>query len=159
MTYEDINKEHEIDACISHFIFVSREATNKVGKWDEDVFFLYGEDIDYCFRIKECGYKLMYLPQFEAEHWKGATIGIRKETKDVVTRVSTINFRNKELSLGDFRIELRRLSTVAMEAFYRKHYFSKYPFLLSVLVITTIKVFKFFRITKQRLVNWKKGIK
>lgn len=159
MTYEDLDKEHEIDTCITHFLFVSGKATKKVGKWDQDTFFLYGEDIDYCFRIKKAGYKIMYLPQFRAEHWKGVTIGIRKETQDVAMRIPVVNFRDHELSLGKFRVELQRLSTEAMELFYKKHYFEKYPRIVSYFVITSIRIFKIYRMNKQLYINWRKGVK
>ena len=159
MTYEDLDKEHEIDTCITHFLFVSGKATQKVGKWDEETFFLYGEDIDYCYRIKKAGFKLMYLPQFRAEHWKGVTIGIRKETQDVAMRVPIVKFRDQEVTLGKFRVELQKLSTNAMELFYRKHYFKKYPLIVSMFVIATTRILKVYRMNKQRYVNWRKGIK
>ncbi len=159
MTYEDLNKEHEIDASISHFLFVSKSASDKVGKWDEERFFLYGEDIDYCYRIKEAGFKIVYLPQFQAEHWKGVTIGIRKESQDVAMRQPEVNFRDERLTLGEFRVELQRLSTQAMESFYRKHYMKKYPAILSVLVIGTIRIMQILRVGKQKYINKKKGIK
>ncbi len=159
MTYEDLDTEHEIDTCITHFLFVSKKATDKVGKWDEETFFLYGEDIDYCYRIKEAGFKLMYLPQFRAEHWKGVTIGIRKESQDVAMKVPIIKFRDTELTLGEFRVELQRLSTYAMEAFYKKHYLKKYPKFLGWIIIGSVRALKFYRVHKQRRVNRNKGIK
>ena len=159
MTYEDLAQEHEIDTCITHFLFVSAKTTQKVGKWDEKTFFLYGEDIDYCYRIKEAGFRIMYLPQFRAEHWKGVTIGIRKETQDVAMNAPVVKFRDRELTLGKFRVELQRLSTDAMELFYKKHYYHKYPLILSLLVITTTRLFKIYRVNKQRYTNWRKGIK
>ncbi len=159
MTYEDLEKEHEIDTCITHFLFVSAKAAQKVGKWDDKTFFLYGEDIDYCYRIKEAGFKIMYLPQFRAEHWKGVTIGIRKESQDVAMRVPVVKFRDRELTLGKFRVELQRLSTNAMELFYRKHYNNKYPLIVGLFVIATVRIFKVYRVNKQKYLNWRKGLK
>ena len=42
----------------------------KVGVLDES-FYLYGEDIDYCHRIKIKGFKTLYYPQAKAIHYKG----------------------------------------------------------------------------------------
>lgn len=159
MTYEDPEKEHEIDTCITHFLFVPAKVTRKVGRWDDKTFFLYGEDIDYCYRIKEAGFKIMYLPQFRAEHWKGVTIGIRKESQDVAMKVPVVKFRDRELTLGKFRVELQRLSTDAMELFYRKHYSNKYPLIVGLFVIATIRIFKTYRVNRQRYINWRKGLK
>ena len=37
--------------------------------FDED-YFMYGEDIDLCYRIKEMGYSIWYYPKFTAYHIK-----------------------------------------------------------------------------------------
>lgn len=153
LSYKDLNTEHEIDMCITHFFFVPASVTSKVGKWDEENFFLYGEDVDYCYRIKQAGFKIMYLPQFTARHWKGATVGIRKETKDVAMSIPQIKFRGREMSLGAFRVEIQKMSTDAMEMFYRKHLFNKYLPLFSFIVIVGIRVLKIFRILKQEYIN------
>lgn len=159
MTYEDLEKEHEIDSCTTHFLFVSKKATEKVGKWDEDTFFLYGEDIDYCYRLKKAGFKIMYLPQLKADHWKGVTIGLRKETQDVAMKEPIVKFRDRELTLGNFRMELQKLSADAMKLFYKKHYSEKYPIFISWMVMSAVKMIKLYRVCKQRYVNKKRGIK
>ena len=133
---------------------MSKTAQDKVGKWDEENFFLYGEDIDFCYRLKEAGFKLMYLPQFKAQHWKGVTIGIRKSSKDVATQASTFNFRGKDMSKKELRVLVQKLSTQSMETFYNKHYRKIYPWPLTLLIITTIRTFSFLRTTKQRIVNY-----
>lgn len=153
MSYKNLNTEHEIDMCITHFFFVPASVTSKVGKWDEENFFLYGEDVDYCYRIKQAGFKIMYLPQFTARHWKGVTVGIRKETKDVAMSARQIKFSGKDMSLGAFRVEIQKMSTDAMEMFYRKHLSSKYIPLFNIVVIFGIRVLKILRILKQKYIN------
>jgi len=122
--YKDMAQPHEIDACICHFMFVRREVHSVVGKWDED-FFLFGEDIDFCYRTKQAGYKIMFLPQIEVLHYKGATIG-RKTARDI-----------KVASQSDKQMKKRvtRESTRAMKLFYQKHYSNKYPKALTDLVL------------------------
>ena len=122
--YEDMNSVHEIDACISHFMLTKREVFDKVGRWDEG-FFLFGEDIDFCFRVKEAGYKIMYLGNVEVLHFKGVTIR-RKESSDIQTAANQ-NIENRRF--------LRRESTRAMNRFYKKHLWKKYPLAVSVLVV------------------------
>jgi len=157
LTHEDLNKEHEIEMCITHFFFVRKETQDQVGLWDED-FVVYGEDLDMCFRIKEAGWKIMYIPQFTAEHWKGVTVG-RKETSDVKTADVIITLRGVDYTKGEFRVQMRRLSTRAMELFYKKHLKDKYPFFITWIVLLTVKALYVLRIASQRRTNKKMGIK
>ncbi|GIV61579.1 MAG: hypothetical protein KatS3mg044_0445 [Rhodothermaceae bacterium] len=40
------------------------------GLFDED-FFMYGEDLDWCFRIQQAGWKIYYTPETQIIHYKG----------------------------------------------------------------------------------------
>lgn len=63
---------HEIDAGTAACLMVRRVAVDQVGLFDPD-FFMYGEDLDLCFRLKEGGWKIFYMPSAEAVHIKGAS--------------------------------------------------------------------------------------
>ncbi|SIA63320.1 dTDP-RHA:A-D-GlcNAc-diphosphoryl polyprenol-A-3-L-rhamnosyl transferase wbbL1 [Mycobacteroides abscessus subsp. abscessus] len=39
----------------------------------DEEYFMYGEDIDWCFRIKNAGWKITYNPEAEIIHYKGAS--------------------------------------------------------------------------------------
>ncbi|MFC1622332.1 glycosyltransferase family 2 protein [Patescibacteria group bacterium] len=153
MTYEDLDKPHEIDATISHFLMVRRNVQEKVGKWDEENFFLYGEDIDMCYRIKQAGYKIMYLPHVTCRHWKGVIVGVRKESRDVATQADTFIFRGEKYDKYSFRVLLRKISTESMLTFYKKYYASKNFFLLNWLVIGAIKTLTYVRVIHQKLIQ------
>jgi len=112
---EDLNKAHEIDNCISHFMFVRKEAFDSVGGFDED-YFLWGEDIDFCYRLKTFkNWKIMFLPQYTCLHLKGGSLGIRSTTR---------HLQKKPLN---HRLKMQKLSTEAMNLFMKKHYMEKYP--------------------------------
>ena len=119
--WSDMEKPHEIDLCISHFMMVKKEVFEKVGGWDED-FFVYGEDVDLCWRVKQAGFKIFYLPQFECLHYKGASVGTRKESADVTKADSATKLR------------MKTETTRAMHLFYKKHMYKKYPWILNKLV-------------------------
>ncbi len=119
MIDQDHSKEHEIEMCITHFMFIPKKVFEEVGGFDDKNYFVFGEDADLCYKIKLSGYKLMYLPQFTAEHWKGSSIGTRESTsKDVSI---------KSLAWKNF-VHLN--STRAMRIFAHKHYVNKYPYVL-----------------------------
>ncbi len=117
----NMEKPHQIDLCISHFMLVKREVFLKVGRWDED-FFVYGEDVDFCWRVKQAGFKIYYLPQFECLHYKGASVGIRKESADITGADPATKLRMKAESVR------------AMRLFYQKHMYKKYPWILNKMV-------------------------
>ena len=61
----------EVDSVMGAFLMISRQALKKVGLLDER-FFMYGEDLDWCWRVKEAGLKVMYYPKTEIVHYKGS---------------------------------------------------------------------------------------
>lgn len=129
MTYLDTSKTHEIDALAGSFMLVPFEIGEKLGWWDEDYFF-YGEDIDFCYRIKKAGYKIYFVPEFKSLHLKGISSGIKKVSKEV-TQAS---------------LETKRWATnhrfKAMEIFYNKHYKKVYPSFITQLVFAGIRIKK-----------------
>ncbi len=132
--YLGYTSEHEIDAVGGMFMLMRRSVGEQVGWWDED-YPLYGEDIDFCYRLKEAGYRNLYWPKVKVLHYKGVTTGMSKQS-------STVSTAKKDT--------IRRVkgwSVQAMEIFYRKHYVKKYPFFINWLVFLGIKVMKFRRVT------------
>jgi GT2 family glycosyltransferase len=70
LTYLNPGRIHEVDAIGGSFMFIPRRIFTEVGGFDED-YFMYGEDIDLCYKIKKAGYKVYYTPQTTAIHFKG----------------------------------------------------------------------------------------
>lgn len=72
LTYLDENGTYEVDSLSGAFMLVRREAINQVGLLDED-FFMYGEDIDWCYRLKQAGWKVVYHGDAQITHYKGGS--------------------------------------------------------------------------------------
>jgi len=125
MAWKDLSKTHEIDALAGAFMIVRREAGEKVQWWDEDYFF-YGEDIDFCYMLKENGWKIYFVPEVEIIHLKGASSGIRKESQ----KTSTASLETKHW------VTNQRFN--AMKTFYKKHYTTRYPGFLTSIVMVAI---------------------
>lgn len=70
LTYLDENKTYEVDAIVGAFMLIKRDIYDKVKGFDED-YFMYGEDLDLCFRIRKAGYKIFYYPETSIIHYKG----------------------------------------------------------------------------------------
>jgi GT2 family glycosyltransferase len=93
-TPEDM--EVEVDSVMGAFLMIRRETTDKIGLLDEQ-FFMYGEDLDWCWRAKEAGYKVMYFPRAKITHFKYGSS-------------QTVPFKTICIAHN------------AMRIFYRKHY-------------------------------------
>jgi GT2 family glycosyltransferase len=103
---------HEIDSGTAACLMVRRAAVERVGFFDPD-YFMYGEDIDLCYRLRSGGWKIFYLPDARAVHVKGAA-----------TRQSTRKM------LWEFHR--------AMWTFHHKHYAADMPAFANGLVWASI---------------------
>jgi len=59
-----------IEAISGAFMFVRRAALEQVGPLDEG-YFLHCEDLDWCMRFREAGWKIMFVPDVAVVHFKG----------------------------------------------------------------------------------------
>ncbi len=108
LTYLPEDQETEVDSVVGAFMLVRREALEAAGLLDE-AFFMYGEDLDWAFRIKQAGWKIWYYPKVVVYHHKGAA------------------------SRGNVRA--RRAFYHAMSVFVRKHYKEKtHPLLYGIIM-------------------------
>jgi len=123
----DLEITHEIDALAGAFMLVRRIAGEKAGWWDEDYFF-YGEDIDFCYMLKQKRWKIYYVPKASIIHYKGVSGGI----KAVSSEITTASIETKK------RVTKWRFN--AMRIFYKKHYKQKYPWIVNLLVNIGISV-------------------
>lgn len=57
----------EVDWLVGACLIVRREAVENVGLLDEG-YFMYSEELDWCYRIKKAGWKVVYLPEARVVH-------------------------------------------------------------------------------------------
>lgn len=119
------NTAHQIDALTGAFALIRRKAGEQV-KWLDEDYFWNGEDLDFCYKLKEAGWKVMYIPQVKITHFKGSSAKASSETK-------------KRWALN---------STEVMSLFYRKHLAAKYPFFFNWFVYAGIWSMKQLRIIR-----------
>ncbi len=128
--YISENETHEIDSLQGAFFLVRKKLLDQVGWFDED-YFLDGEDIDLCWKIKETGAKIIYFPKYSIIHLKGASKG--KNT-------TQIHFKK--------RLKFVLAGVNSMEIFYRKRMWGRYPLYANLGVILAIKSMKALRLIK-----------
>jgi N-acetylglucosaminyl-diphospho-decaprenol L-rhamnosyltransferase len=111
MTYLDPALSTEVDSVNGAFMMVRREAIQQVGLLDETIF-MYADDLDWAFRIKQARWKVYYKADVQVLHYKGAASRHSRKA----------------------RYEFYR----AMVLFYRKHYAASTPFWLGGLIVLGI---------------------
>jgi GT2 family glycosyltransferase len=72
LTYLDPRGSYEVDSVVGAFMLVRREVYSEIGGLDES-FFMYGEDLDWCFRARERGFAVRYVGSASVVHEKGAS--------------------------------------------------------------------------------------
>jgi len=70
LTYLNENETYEVDAVSGSFMFLRKDVYEKIGGLDEK-FFMYGEDLDWCYRVNANGYKVYYVHSTQIIHYKG----------------------------------------------------------------------------------------
>jgi hypothetical protein len=116
LTYLDENQTYEVDAISGSFMMMRKEVYEKTGGFDED-FFMYGEDLDLCYRIQKEGYKVFYVHSAQIIHYKGES--------------------TKRSSIDD-----TKLFYDAMHLFVKKHFSTS--ILVEIILQTAIFFRKFF---------------
>jgi N-acetylglucosaminyl-diphospho-decaprenol L-rhamnosyltransferase len=113
LTYLDPDLVAEVDSVVGAFMLVRGEAIVQVGLMDGQ-FFMYGEDLDWAYRIKAAGWKVYYNPAVSVLHVKRAA-----------------SRRSPRAQVEFYR---------AMDIFYRKHYAAQTPWWLHVFIVSVIAV-------------------
>jgi GT2 family glycosyltransferase/lipopolysaccharide/colanic/teichoic acid biosynthesis glycosyltransferase len=70
LTYLSPDESYEVDAVSGSFMMLRREVYERVGGLDEE-YFMYGEDLDWCYRIQKAGWKIYYVPTTKIIHYHG----------------------------------------------------------------------------------------
>jgi N-acetylglucosaminyl-diphospho-decaprenol L-rhamnosyltransferase len=68
-----LSREHEPDWVSGAAFLARREALESVGGFDEG-FFLYEEDADLCRRLRRAGWRIVFTPDAEVRHRRGASM-------------------------------------------------------------------------------------
>ena len=74
MTWWDHAAPRRVDWASGACLAVSREAWERVGPLD-DGYFIYSEDVDWCYRLTQAGLECWYLPEAEVIHHEAASWG------------------------------------------------------------------------------------
>ncbi len=108
-----LDTEHEIEACTGAFLLIRGDLVSELGGFDER-FFMYGEDLDLCYRVKEKGLQVIWFPTQNVIHLKHSS-GIGSVSSETRNKIRTHFYE-------------------AMQLFYDKHYRQQYPGIVNLIV-------------------------
>ncbi len=143
LTYLDEDSSYDVDAIVGAFMLIRRDIYEKVNGFDED-YFMYGEDLDLCYRIRKAGYRVYYYSGTSIIHYKG------ESTKK--SSVSYVNnfygamqiFVRKNMSanfwLVNFMIDLS-IYYRSFVSYSKRFLIAFYPVLLDLLFIILAMLF------------------
>ena len=94
MSYWDHNDKREVDCLSGACIMARKDLLKKLGYFDEN-YFMYGEDVDLCYRIKEAGWQIWYLPEAEIIHYGGGSSKSVSEKAVIYDRESVYTYFKK----------------------------------------------------------------
>jgi N-acetylglucosaminyl-diphospho-decaprenol L-rhamnosyltransferase len=89
MSEWDHETERDVDWILGAFLLVRREVIEQVGFLDESFDPLYYEDIDWCFRIREGGWRIRYVPYVKVVH-----LYDRESASSFFNRMTFIHLKN-----------------------------------------------------------------
>lgn len=91
----------EVESLQASCLMVRREMVDEVGPLDER-FFMYCEDIDWCRRMREKGWKLYFLPEAQALHDRGGSTNKDSYRMIIVYHQSLYRFYKKHYAPDTF---------------------------------------------------------
>jgi hypothetical protein len=112
----DHEETRDVDWCLGACVLVRREAVQDVGMMDER-FFMYFEDVDWCYRMHQRGWRVVYHPQSRMiHHYQRASAGWKPSRGLLIHLGSTLRYYEK-WSFVLYWLKLRSRSLRALALF------------------------------------------
>jgi len=94
LTWWDYGSTRNVDCVAGCYMLVRRTAVNLVGAMDE-TYFMYGEEMDWCWRFHHNGWTVLYYPGARVVHYGGAASSQNAAAMRIAHRKSLLRFIEK----------------------------------------------------------------
>lgn len=95
----DYKSQRDVDQLMGAALLVRRSIIEKQGGFDER-YFMYYEEVDLCYRIKQNGWRIVYLPQACITHLGGRSSQQVPAAKRIMMLKSMLKFFRKHRGIG-----------------------------------------------------------
>lgn len=100
-----VRQRSEVDQPAGAFLMVNREAWRAVGGLDDSYWPAWFEDVDFCRRLKQAGYRILYVPEAKARHIGGHSASrLSWESRQLFWYGSLLRYSAKHLSTSGRRL-------------------------------------------------------
>jgi len=100
----NLNEAGEVDQPAGAFLMLRREVWSRLQGFDEAFYPVWFEDVDFCKRVKEAGYRLIYHPVVKARHRGGHSVdALPGECRELYWYVSLLRYAVKHFRPAAFR--------------------------------------------------------
>lgn len=86
--------EQEVEVISGCYLMLRRSVLEQVGPFDE-AFFFFGEETDWCRRMRDSGWRLMFAPVGEIVHYGSASARKLNHRRDLMLTDATIRLHRK----------------------------------------------------------------
>ena len=101
LAYLEPNGCYPVEAVSGSFLMIRSEVNRQVQGFDE-IFFLYGEDLDLCLRVAKAGWKVWYCGTSSIVHHKGLSAAARPWGARLDFYRAMVTFARKNFGVGPF---------------------------------------------------------
>ncbi|NOE35827.1 glycosyltransferase family 2 protein [Ruegeria sp. HKCCD7318] len=110
--------ERDVEVISGCYLLIRKKVIDTVGPLDED-FFFFGEETDWCRRIRDAGWRLVFAPIGEITHFGGGTVKQLHYRRDIMLSEAVVRLHKKHGSfLGACSVYLVLLTFNSSRAFY-----------------------------------------
>jgi GT2 family glycosyltransferase len=95
----DHRTQTDVDQVMGAALMVRRSVIDHIGVMDER-FFMYYEEVDLCYRIKQAGWRVVFVPQATITHLGGRSSGQIPVEKQIMAMTSLLKFFRKHRGKG-----------------------------------------------------------
>lgn len=137
MGHLDYSQPQKIDCCVGAFLMVRRQVGQSINWWNEK-YFMYGEDLDFCYQLKKHNFNLYYIPFWQITHYQGVSSGIISHSQKLTKADKSTKIRSAQATV------------TAMRIFYENNLIKNYPPILRLVILTGIKLLETIRLIKAK---------
>jgi len=100
----NLEERGEVDQPAGAFLMFRRDVWSRLRRFDESFFPVWFEDVDFCRRLRDAGYKAIYDPAVKGRHQGGHSIGsLPGEYRELYWYVSLLRYAVKHFRPAAFR--------------------------------------------------------